>query len=302
MSAGLLPPASAQEIFGPARTVLAWGAGPKGRSVEAPGGYEVTGAWMFASGGRQADWLGAHVPVFAPDGTPRQHPDGKPLVRTHVFPARAAKMTDVWHVMGLKGTGSDNYAVERLYVPAERTFVWDGPPPPNQPGLAYRFPITLAYASGFACVALGIARGLLDAFVDLARNKVPHNQKDLLRDGAVVQMHTAQAEAKWRSSRMYLVHTLEQIEAALASGTPAELTPDQRMQVRLAATFCIHQAKEVGDMAYRAAGSSAILESGPFERRFRDLNAVTQQLQGRLSHYETVGQFLLGVTSDPANH
>jgi alkylation response protein AidB-like acyl-CoA dehydrogenase len=302
MSGGHLPPESTQEIFGPVRAVLAWGAGPKGKAVQVPGGYEATGMWMFASGGRQANWLGAHIPVFAPDGTPRLLPDAKPLVRTMVFPAHAAKMTDVWHVMGLKGTGSDNYAVERLFVPEAHTFLWDGDAHPSQQALLYRFPITLVYAAGFASVAMGIARGMLDAFMDLARNKVPHNQKDTLRDSPVVQMHVAQAEAKWRSIHMYLVHTLEQIEAAIERDRQAALTADQRVQIRLASTFCIHQAKEVADIAYRAAGSSAIFEGGPFERRFRDLHAVTQQLQGRLSHFETVGQYLLGLTDNPTNH
>ena len=302
MAGAFLPPETAAEIFGPKDAVLAWGAGPKGKAVEVDGGYEATGMWMFASGSRQANWLGAHIPVFAADGTPRQHPDGKPLVRTLLFPRTAAKITDVWHVMGLKGTGSDNYSVERLFVPTNRTFVWDGVPHPSQTALLYRYPITLVYAAGFASVAMGVARGLLDAFIDLARNKVPHNAKDTLRDSPVVQMHVAQAEAKWRSIQMYLARTLEQIEAAIVRDKQSALTPDQRMQVRMAATYCIHQAKEVADIVYRAAGSTAIFENQSFERRFRDLHAVTQQMQGRLSHFETVGQFLLGLNDNPSFH
>jgi indole-3-acetate monooxygenase len=302
MSAGHLAPAAAQDIFTPRRAVLAWGAGPKGQAKEMPGGFEISGLWMFASGSRQANWLGAHIPVVIPDGTPRLHSDGKPLVRTVIFPATEAKKTDVWHVMGLKGTGSDNYAVEKLFIPEARTFVYDGPPHPSQSGTLYKFPITLVYAVGFASVALGIARGMLDAFIDLASKKVPHNRKDTLRDSPVVQMHVAQAEARWRSLHMYVGHTVEQIETDLErSGRPA-LTSDQRMQIRLASTYCIHGATEVADMAYRAAGSTAIFEDGVFERRFRDLHAVTQQLQGRLAHFETVGQFLLGLNPDPGNH
>ncbi len=70
------------------------------------------------------------------------------------------------------------------------------------------------------------------------------------------------------------------------------------MLIRLAPTYAIHQAKEVVDAAYHAAGSTAIFTSRAFERRFRDLHAVTQQLQGRLAHFETVGQFLLGLEPD----
>jgi alkylation response protein AidB-like acyl-CoA dehydrogenase len=74
------------------------------------------------------------------------------------------------------------------------------------------------------------------------------------------------------------------------------------MRIRLASTTGIHRAKEAADLAYRAAGATAIFEGNPFERRYRDLHAVTQQIQGRFSHLETVGQFLLGVTDNPGNY
>ncbi len=66
----------------------------------------------------------------------------------------------------------------------------------------------------------------------------------------------------------------------------------------MSATYAIHQAKEVVDAAYHAAGATAIFTSNAFERRFRDVHAVTQQLQGRQAHFETVGQFLLGIEPD----
>jgi hypothetical protein len=54
----------------------------------------------------------------------------------------------------------------------------------------------------------------------------------------------------------------------------------------------------VVDMAYHAAGSTAIFEENPFERRFRDIHTVSQQVQGRQEHFETVGQYLLGLAPD----
>jgi indole-3-acetate monooxygenase len=51
-------------------------------------------------------------------------------------------------------------------------------------------------------------------------------------------------------------------------------------------------------MAYHAAGSTAIFEDNPFERRFRDIHTVSQQVQGRREHFETVGQYLLGLDPD----
>jgi hypothetical protein len=74
------------------------------------------------------------------------------------------------------------------------------------------------------------------------------------------------------------------------------------MRVRLASTYGIHQAKEAADIAWRAAGSTAIFEQDRFERRFRDIHAVTQQIQARHTQLETVGQYLLGVTDEPGNY
>ena len=64
----------------------------------------------------------------------------------------------------------------------------------------------------------------------------------------------------------------------------------------MAATFATHQAKEVVDFAYHEAGASAIFTRFGLERRFRDVNAVTQQVQARITHLETVGAHLLGLS------
>src|SRR5579883_733360 len=100
MVAAFLPPETAEAIFArDPRAVLAWGPGQGARAVAAPGGLRVTGTWSFASGGRHASWLGAQCPVVEPDGTPRRRADGKPLVRTALFPATLAAWTDIWQVV-----------------------------------------------------------------------------------------------------------------------------------------------------------------------------------------------------------
>ncbi len=67
-----------------------------------------------------------------------------------------------------------------------------------------------------------------------------------------------------------------------------------RAAVRLACTNAIHGAIEVTDFTYKAAGVDAIFPGSPFERRFRDMHTLSQQIQARGSHYEAVGQILLG--------
>jgi alkylation response protein AidB-like acyl-CoA dehydrogenase len=83
---------------------------------------------------------------------------------------------------------------------------------------------------------------------------------------------------------------------ALSAGSL--ITVEQRVIVRMAATHAIHKAREAVDFAYNAAGATAIFENHPLERRFRDIHTVTQQLQGRLSHFETVGAWMMGADAD----
>jgi len=120
--------------------------------------------------------------------------------------------------------------------------------------------------------------------------------KSPIRDNAVVQSGLAQAEVGLRSARAYVLQPMAGIWKDLAAG--ATISIEQRITVRMAATHAIHKAKDAVDFAYNAAGATAIFENHPLERRFRDIHTVTQQLQGRLSHFETVGAWMMGVDAD----
>ena len=296
MSAGFLEPSVAREVFGGARDVLAWGMGPGAKAIRADGGWRITGNWAFASGSRHATWLGAHCPCFEADGTPQRHPDGRPWERTMLFRREIATIKDIWQVVGLRGTGSDAYSVQDLFVDDAHTLTRDRPEERREPGLIYRFAAMQIYASGFAAVALGAARAALDAFIDLARGKTPALTSTALRDSAVVQSAIGIADVKLNSARAWLIQVLRETQEAVK--VAGELTTNQRIAIRQASTFAIHQAKEVVDVAYHEAGSTAIFDANPFERRFRDVNTVTQQVQGRRSHFETVGQHLLGADAN----
>ena len=295
MTAAYLDPETAREVFGAPDGILAWGPGP-GEARIVDGGYRINTTFSFASGSHDASWLGAHLPIVERDGRPRLNADGTPLICTLLFPKSAAKMTDIWHVVGLRGTGSDQYSVKDLFVPERFCVARDASQARYEPGLLYRFSSLQLYASGFAGVAMGIARSTLDAFIELARDKIPRGGKHTLRDNNVVQSQVAQAEAKLSAARAFLFGALKKITDEVACN--GQLTLDQRMTIRLAATFAIHQARDVVDIAYHAAGANAIFAANPFERRFRDIHTVSQQLQGRQEHYETVGRYRLGLEPD----
>jgi len=292
-----LEPEVAHRIFGDPRAVLAWGPGPNAKAIPVEGGYRVTGVWAFASGGRHATWLGAHCPIFETDGRPRVQPDGQQVLRTMLVPVNEVEWTDIWNVVGLRGTASDQFALNDHFVRADYSITRDALKNRSEPGALYRMPALTCYELGFAGVALGLARASLDVFVDLARNKVPRGMKSVLRDNAVVQSGAAQAEVRVRAARAFLLESAQRIwyEVSQPDGI---LTLDHRMTLRMASTHAIHTARDAVDFAYNAAGTTAIFESHPLERRFRDMHTVTQQVQGRLSHFEAVGAWLLGGEPD----
>jgi alkylation response protein AidB-like acyl-CoA dehydrogenase len=296
MAAAYLDLPVAQEVFADPNAVLAWGPGPKVKAVECEGGYRVTGVWSFASGGRHATWLGAHCPIFAADGSPRLDADGEQIERTMLVRTEDVTWTDIWSTVGLRGTASDQFALNDFFVRADHSITRAFERERRETGPLYRMGAGTCYQMGFAGVACGVARGALDDFIELAGHKVGRGFKSPLRDNAVVQSGLAQAEVHLRAARSFLLQSMADIWKDLQAGH--DITVEQRITIRMAATHAIHKAREAVDFAYHTAGATAIFESHPLERRFRDMHTVSQQLQGRLSHFETVGAWMLGADCD----
>ena len=295
MAAAYMKLPQALEAFGGDRDVLAWGYGPNGRAMRVDGGWRITGKWSFASGSRHATWLGAHCQCINPDGSPLIGPGGTPWERTALFPRGKAAITDDWFVIGLRGTGSDTYTVKDLSVDDGFVITRNSPAERREPGPLYKFAQMQLYAAGFACVALGIARQMLDDFMVMARGKTPAASAGLLRDNNYIQHIIGLSDVRLKAARQYLLHVVGEIYADVtASGQT--ISVDQRIAVRQAGTYAIQEARDVVTAIYHEAGSTAVFDGQPFERRLRDINSVSQQLQGRRSHFETVGQHMLGLT------
>lgn len=293
MTAAYLNSQAAREIFGGPRGIVACGPPGPAEARIVPGGYQLSGTWSFASGSHHATWLGAHVAILGEGGSPRLRPDGSSIFRTLLFPKTSVVMTDTWHVVGLRGTGSDTYRADHLFVPEDHSVQRGADAKPRVPGLLYAFSSSNVYSAGFAGVALGIARGVAEAFIDLARDKIPRGARRTLRDNNVIQAQVAQSEARISAARAFLLRSLNEIW--YEAGRAGRLSLDHHTTIRLASTWAIHQAREVVDTLYHAAGATAIFEDNSFERRFRDIHTVVQQYQGRQAHFETVGQVLLGL-------
>ncbi len=292
--AGFLDREVAREVFTSPDALLAWGP-PDGaaNAVAVDGGYRVTGKWRFASGVRNANWLGPICAVREPDGSPRLGPGGKPLHRSMLLPISSATLSDFWHVIGLRGTGSDSFAIDDLFIPEAYSFDRGSSADRREDGPLYRLGLTTFYGIAFAGVALGVAQSALDDFIRLAAEKTPSYASGVLRENPAVQRQVAEAEANLGSARSYL---MDRIEVAWNSGHPPDDWPlDMRARLRIACTNAVIQSRNVVEYAYQSAGSGAIFQDNPFERRFRDINTIAQQAQGQPVNFEHAGMALMGV-------
>ena len=287
--APFIPLESARTIYADPRAAIAWGPPNEYKAIAVPGGYRITGEWHFASGCRQATWMGAHAQVIEPDGSLRLNRFGRPTVRTLLYPAEQAVHIEDWNTLGMRGTASEGYTLTDLFVPEEFTGTREDPSLRRDSGPLYAFTMQGLYAVGVSAVAFGIARAMLDALRALARDKAP---RGLVRmaDSPVVQSDFARREASLGAAQAYLADTLKDIYDR--ADDIDVIGTDDRVRLRLACAHGTHAAIEIADYVYKAAGTSAIFRGTPFERRFRDIHTLSQQIQSRDAHFEAVGSVM----------
>jgi alkylation response protein AidB-like acyl-CoA dehydrogenase len=132
---------------------------------------------------------------------------------------------------------------------------------------------------------------MLETYIELARGKQSRASINAMARNDAIQREIANLEAKLSAARAFL-H--EAVVAAYDAAAANTLTLDHRMRLRLATTWGMNAATDVSIASYRAAGTTAILDAQPFERRFRDAMSASQHLQAMPPHLEMVGRHLIG--------
>ena len=290
-SSSVMPEEIAHQIWDESRAVVT--NGPPMSNVKAipvDGGYMLSGNWNFSSGSPHATWIAALAPVGHQDQQMDASLD-RSGTRMMLMPRKDVTFLDSWHVPGLRGTGSFSFELKDMFIPASRSY--DPNVPARESGPLYAIPRTLLFASGFATVALGVARASLDTAMDLSGTKTPSRSRRLLRDQSTTHRLIGEGEALWRSAKAFLRESATAMWDSVCEDR--SLSTETRIRLRLASTHAIQTAGQVTDIAYNLCGSSAIFEENPIQRRFQDIHVITQHVQGRPTHYETAGQFFLGV-------
>lgn len=289
--APFLPPESVRTIYDSPRAVVAWGF-PAGQAADAvDGGYRVKGRWDFASGSRQATWMGAHGFVREKDGNLRLNERGVPLIRSWLFPADQAEMLDNWNPVGMRGTCSQSYHVPDIFVAEEFSSTREYPEERREPGPLYAIPQQGLYAVGVAGVAMGLARAMLDSFRGLAMEKTPRGRPRMAED-RLVQAGYGRAEGQYGAALAFLENTIADIYAGAHEWDVIGF--HERARLRLACSHGIHAALNIADWVHKEAGVSAIFPGSAFERRWRDMHTLGAQIQARSAHFEAIGSIFLG--------
>jgi alkylation response protein AidB-like acyl-CoA dehydrogenase len=300
-STGYVEPDVLREVFLDTNGMVCWGP-PAGlaKAVVVEGGYRVTGKWRFGSGGEHCAWWGGHSIVHDGD-TLRKDAKGLPVFRTMLFRREQIHVSDGWHTLGLRGTRSNDYEAKDLFIPEKYTTWRDHQPDRRERHPFFSIPMLTLYGIAFSGVAIGLADACLSEFMKLAETKKGGGPfagaAAPLAQNAVVRADIAQARASWRRARAFLHEMFRETWTTLAAGEAPSLR--QRADLRLAITGAMKTCTEVVDYSFTAAGTNAIFDGSPFERRFRDIHTLMAHGQAQMSNFESAGEALFG--TEPRN-
>ena len=294
MNAAYMDPDMAAEIYADPDTITGGVFAPMGKAVREGDHYRVSGRWQWGSGSANCSWLCGGCTIWE-NGEMKRLPSGAPDARMMVFPASEATLHDTWHVMGLKGTGSGDIEVKDILVPVGRSvsLVSDTP---LETGALFKFPAFGLLALGVSAVALGNARGALDAFKVLATQKKSQGSAKTLAERQVMQAAFAKSESAWRAARAYLFDEIDKVWAIAEA--PGPIPMQARADLRLACTHMTRTGADICRALYDLGGGAALFESSDLQRRFRDAHAITQHIVTAPATYELTGRILFDLPTD----
>ena len=284
---------AAKEIFGDPPVLLGSGsARPEGTAKLTEGGFLVSGRWNYLSGIDHsiALFLNCHV---IDDRGPVTAADGSPVTRVAVVPVADGAVLNTWTTLGMRGTASNDAEFSNVFVPTRHTYTRGDPA--CHPGPLYNPSQTSTLLSWTlsAANALGMARGSMNAFLELATGSGSTDSKTLLRDRPHVQITVGECEAMVDGARSYLLDAVGSMWESQVEMRP-DLT-EKAVRARLAITHAIRQSVAVVDKLFNAAGTNAIHHAVGLERYFRDLHVHGQHISGLPANFEYGGSVLMGV-------
>src|SRR5882724_4236743 len=296
--AAWLPPEGVRELFRDGPPTTAGALNPPGAATRADGGWRITGQVPFGSGCHHAQWLA--MPAVEMEGN-RPKVDlttGQPKPFAVFFPRGAASILDTWHTVGMRGTGSSDFAVHDLFVPDRLTAPLC---PLSQPAPGFEGPLFRLWPwtaiLGEATVSVGVAAAAVDRAVRLCKTKTAAYNATPVREQQLAQYQMGKAKARVEASRdtLYRAASAAYDETALSK---ARLSSDAKVRLQLAVSFAAEACAEAVRYVNDAVGASSIRLGSPFERHFRDVHVLLQHSSKSSARYGSAGRLMFGLEND----
>jgi 3-hydroxy-9,10-secoandrosta-1,3,5(10)-triene-9,17-dione monooxygenase len=266
-----------QEIFGPDPNVRLAGSAHPALARRVDGGVIVSGRWPYASGSPHATWalLGA---VTMDENT------GSEVVRMCLVPASELRLEDTWHVVGMRGTGSNTWVAEDLFVPEHRLMSFDA--------VADFPPIATLMLIG---PRVGIGQAALSAVIAGAGVKAMHHTMFARQSDSVgVQIQVAQASLALRTAQLHTYDVADRLDEAAVCGIP--LSYEDRARMRGALGYVAQSVLKAIDALVNVHGAATFDEANLLQRYWRDANTAARHAAlNTMVGFEVLGKALLGV-------
>ena len=273
---------------------------PAGKATRVAGGYRLSGRWPFSSGVDSSAWnmLGGIVrDRNAPDDAPAEY-------RIFLLPREDYRIIDNWHVLGLRGTGSNDVEASEAFVPESRTLAvaatTGGAKHPGaavNAGALFRIPVFATFPYMLTGIALGVAQGAYDTFLAGVRGRVARYSGKSLADMTAVQVKIAEAAACIDTARALMRRHCE-LAQELAERNEV---PDMATKAtwRRDGAFSAGLCERAVDVLFKAGGGAALFDDHPLERAFRDVHAATAHISMIWEPQATTfGRVALGLPCD----
>ena len=145
---------------------------PTGKATVTEGGYTLVGKWSFRSGCDHCTWVLLGGLVFNEDGNVVDF-------KTFMVPREDYTIVDVWHMVGLSGTGSNDIVVEDVFIPEAFTLGMGetgqcrGPGQEQNPSDLYKLPFHSIFTGTITTPIIGMAVGAYDEHVEMQQKRLP---------------------------------------------------------------------------------------------------------------------------------
>ncbi len=302
MAAGGMDPKLAKEVYVDNPDVIMCGGGGPGGTMpraerQKDGGVKVWGQTTFISGCHNAHYCFMGAPLMRGD-EPEKDGSGMPIYKLWFLPRDQWQILDTWDVAGLRGSGSHDVKADGAYVPEKFIGVELMSLPAHYDNPVFRIPVPLRLAYNKVAIALGVAKGALETFADLAQSKIPMLSTSTLKNRPIAQYRMGECTAQYRAMRNYVMSAMQDVEDELDAG--AELPSAATTQAaRLACVHATNECMKVVDTLHTAAGTSGMRMISPLERKLRDAHGCATHRWVAHPLYQDLGAILLGHEAPP---